>query len=362
MKKIVLIVGTRPNFIKAFPLFNVLKNTTDYDLTLIHTGQHFDKNMSRIFFEQMKCPKPQYYLNIQSKSQAGQLGEIITSLEHKFNEIQPDLVLVFGDVTSTLAGALTAHKMGIKVAHIESGLRSNDLSMPEEVNRILVDKISDYHFVTEPSGYNNLINEGINKEHIYLMGNTMIDSLVNYAEQIDETNYYYQLNLEVCDYIVLTLHRPSNVDDINKLKLIMNELCKISQHTKLVWPIHPRTRNSLDKLNDVEMDNILFIEPLGYLEFMNLVSNCYCVITDSGGIQEETTVLDIPCFTLRENTERPSTLIENGGTNMLVMINNLYENILNGMNNEKCLNNSSHSYLTDGRVSERIKKIITKII
>lgn len=358
-KKIVIIVGTRPNFIKAFPLFNVLQNTTDYNLTLIHTGQHFDKNMSRIFFEQMKFPKIDHYLNITAKTQAGQLGEIITNLEQKFNEIQPDLVLVFGDVTSTLAGALTAHKMGIKVAHIESGLRSNDLSMPEEVNRILVDKISDYHFVTEPSGQTNLINEGINQEHIYLMGNTMIDSLVTHKKLIDETNYYQKLDLEKGEYITVTLHRPSNVDDLDKLQLIVNELGKISQYKKLVWPIHPRTKKNLDLLN-IDTNNILFIEPLGYLEFMNLVSNCYCVVTDSGGIQEETTVLDIPCFTLRENTERPITLIENGGTNMLVSIDNLCENIMNNYINQKQIN--EYDYLVDGLASQRIKAVILGLL
>jgi UDP-N-acetylglucosamine 2-epimerase (non-hydrolysing) len=365
MKKIVFIVGTRPNFIKAFPLFEVMNNDKKYNLTLIHTGQHFDKNMSHIFFEQMKCQKPNYYLNITTKTQAGQLGEIITSLEQKFNEIKPDLVLVFGDVTSTIAGALTAHKIGIKLAHVESGLRSGDLTMPEEVNRILVDRISDYHFVTEPSGQTNLEDEGIGKDNVYLVGNTMIDSLMKYKKLIDKNNCYKNLKLNTYDYIVITLHRPSNVDDIDKLKLIISELCKISGYKKLVWPIHPRTRINLSKLNNVNLSNILLVEPLGYLEFMNLVSNSYCVITDSGGIQEETTVLDIPCFTLRDNTERPITLIENGGTNMLVNINNMCDNVLNCGNIKNTMNDSAKTLvdgLTDGLASQRILDIIQKIL
>lgn len=352
MKKIVLIVGARPNFMKAFPVYQVLKN--NFELTLIHTGQHFDAKMSDIFFNQLGFPVPDVHLDLESKSRAGeldsklyvnnieylkdknqviedlididfkklgQMGEIRAKLEIEFEKIKPELVMVFGDVTSTLAASLAAKKLGIEIAHVESGLRSGDLTMPEEVNRILTDHITTYYFVTEQSGIDNLKNEGI-EDNVYLVGNTMIDCLYMFKDKALETKYHEKIGLRSKEYILITLHRPSNVDNLDKLKEIFDDLFELAKNEKLVYPIHPRTKSNLEKIGYLEKinlnSNIILEEPLGYLEFTCLESNSKYVITDSGGIQEETTALNVPCFTLRENTERPSTLIVNGGTNMLI--------------------------------------------
>ena len=354
MKKIVLVVGTRPNFMKAFPVYEALK--PHFDLYLIHTGQHYDKNMSKIFFDELNFSDPDFYLNIKSRTQTSQLGEIITKLEDVLNTINPDLLIVFGDVTSTLAAALTANKMGIKLAHVEAGLRSYDMTMPEEVNRILTDNISDYLFVTEESGIENLIKIGISKDRIFLVGNTMIDSLIKYQDKIENTKYYESLKLEKNNYIVLTLHRPSNVDDNDYLKRIFNEIEKVAQKKRIIYPVHPRIK---DKIKDIVSENIILIDPLGYLEFINLVSNSYCVITDSGGIQEETTFLNIPCLTLRSNTERPSTFVENGGTNKLVNMDNLFDEYKNLKINNIVIKQNN---LFDGKASDRILNVIQKIV
>jgi UDP-N-acetylglucosamine 2-epimerase (non-hydrolysing) len=342
MKKIYLIVGARPNFMKAFPIYNALKN--DFELKLIHTGQHFDEKMSKIFFEQLGFPKPDIHFELHEKSRAGeienklyidnnkylnnkdevifdlltlsnigQISEIRDNLHKIFYDDQPDLIIIFGDVTSTLSAALAAYKLGIQIAHIEAGLRSNDLSMPEEVNRILTDYISTYFFVTEQSGINNLNNEGFNN-NIYLVGNTMIECLEYFKNKALETKSNINLGYQNKDYVLVTLHRPSNVDNIEELKIIINDLNKL--YDNIIFPVHPRTKKNLEKLNVSK--NILLCEPQGYLEFICLEINAKYIITDSGGIQEESTHLSVPCFTLRNNTERPITLIENGGTNQLI--------------------------------------------
>ena len=319
MKKIIIIVGTRPNFIKGFPVYRSLEEY--FDLTLIHTGQHYDDKMSDIFFRELEFPEPDIYLNTQSKSQSGQLGEIITKLEYHFNNIMPDLVLVFGDVTSTLAGALCAHKMGLKVGHVEAGLRSYDLEMPEEINRLLTDRVTDIFFCSEMSGIINLKNENLVNKNAYFVGNTMIDTQHKFKNKILSTKYWKKLNLSEKDYILITLHRPSNVDNKYKLKEIFDELMKLSENNIIVCPLHHRTRNALNKINYLDLinnkQNLILIDPLGYLEFSALMMKSKCVITDSGGVQEETAALKIPCFTLRENTERPATLRINGGSNIL---------------------------------------------
>lgn len=368
MKKIILIVGARPNFIKAFPVYKALKN--NFELTLIHTGQHVNSKMSDIFFNQLGFPIPDIHLNLNSitkadeyddllyinnnkyilnkskviedlsyidKNKLGQLGEIRDSLEKEFKKIKPDLVILFGDITSTLAGGIAAKKLSIKIAHVESGLRSGDLSMPEEVNRILTDYITDYYFVTEPSGINNLKNEGF-VNNVYLVGNTMIDSLNIFKNKILETKYYEKIGVQKKKYVLVTLHRPGNVDNLDKLQKIFDELYKLSKLEILVYPIHPRTKKNLEKIGYLEKimsnPNIILEEPLGYLEFTCLESNAKYVITDSGGIQEETTFLGIPCFTLRPNTERPCTLIENGGTNQLIKsIEDIETNNCDNINN-----------------------------
>lgn len=352
MKKIILIVGARPNFMKAYPVYEALKN--DFELTLIHTGQHFDAKMSDVFFNQLGFPKPDIHLSLESKSRAGeldtklyvdneeylrdknqviqelmhidgnnlgQLGEIRDKLMIEFEKIKPDMVIVFGDVTSTLAAGLASKKLNIELAHVESGLRSGDLEMPEEVNRILTDHLSTYYFVTEPSGITNLKNEGY-EDNVYLVGNTMIDCLFMFKDKALETKYHEKIGLKSKEYVLITLHRPSNVDNLDKLREIFDDLFELAKNEKLVYPIHPRTKSNLEKIGYLEKinsnSNIVLEEPLGYLEFTCLESNAKYVITDSGGIQEETTALNVPCFTLRSNTERPCTLIENGGTNQLI--------------------------------------------
>lgn len=351
MKKIFLIVGARPNFMKAFPVYEALKE--DFELTLVHTGQHYDEKMSDVFFNQLKFPRPDINLSLEKKTKSGdfddkmyvnnvdylkdkdaviqelmkydgdlgQLGEIRDKLKVEFEKRKPDLVIVFGDVTSTLAAGLAAKTLNIDLAHVESGLRSGDLSMPEEVNRVLTDHISKYYFVTEQSGVDNLQKEG-KTENVYLVGNTMIDTQKKYLQQALDTKYNDYLGLREKEYVLVTLHRPSNVDNLDKLKEIFDDLIELSKNEKLVYPIHPRTKGNLEKLGYLKKvqgnENIRLEEPLGYLEFTCLMANCKYLVTDSGGLQEESTALDIPCFTLRENTERPSTLIENNGTNQLI--------------------------------------------
>jgi len=351
MKNIVLIIGARPNFMKAFPLYESLKKY--FDLTLIHTGQHFDEKMSKVFFEQLKFPHPDIHLTLDKRTKAGdfndklyvnnkeylknkdqviedllkyqgelgQLGEIRDKLKKEFEKLNPDLVMVFGDVTSTLAAGLAAKMLNIDIAHVESGLRSGDIQMPEEVNRILTDHITTYYFVTEQSGVDNLKTNDIT-ENVYLVGNTMIDTQKKYLQQALNTKYHEILGIKSKEYILITLHRPSNVDDMVKLQEIFNDLEELSKTETLVYPIHPRTKKNLDKLGYlkkvIENPNIILEEPLGYLEFTCLIAHCKYVVTDSGGLQEETTALDIPCFTLRENTERPCTLVDNHGTNQMI--------------------------------------------
>ena len=357
MKHIALIIGARPNFMKAFPVYEALKN--DFNLTLIHTGQHFDEKMSKVFFEQLKFPYPDIHLTLDKRTKAGdfddklyvnnseylknkdlvikdlieyqgelgQMGEIRDKLKNEFEHLKPDSVIVFGDVTSTLAASLSAKSLKIDIAHVESGLRSGDMKMPEEVNRILTDHISNYYFVTEQSGVDNLEKEGIT-ENVYLVGNTMIDTQKKYLQQALNTKYHEILGLKSKEYVLITLHRPINVDNLDKLKEIFDDLEELSKTDTLVYPIHPRTKKNLKKLGYlqkvIDNKNIILEEPLGYLEFTCLIANCKYVITDSGGIQEETTALNIPCFTLRENTERPSTLVKNKGTSQLISkINNI---------------------------------------
>ena len=359
---IVLIVGTRPNFIKAFPVYESLK--TIFRLTLIHTGQHFDSNMSDIFFKQLMFPVPDILLDdsnsknnsnskndsskkykkagmldmmlytgrcdfenlnkkkaivnklITYKGDIGQLGDIRDKLNIKLSTLQPDLVMVFGDVTSTLAGALSAKSLNIDIAHVESGLRSGDITMPEEVNRILVDYMSTYLFVTEKSGIENLHYESITK-NIFLVGNTMFDTQRKFLPLARNTNYNKTIGVSKGSYVLLTLHRPSNVDCYDRFMEIYNDIIKLSKSIKVVYPVHHRTREQIKNLGGFD-DNVILLEPLGYLEFTCLMINSKYVITDSGGIQEETSNLRIKCLTLRSNTERPSTLVQNGGTNQLI--------------------------------------------
>ena len=372
MKSIVIVVGTRPNFIKSIQLYETLNKY--FNITLIHTGQHYDDKMSNIFFNQLNIKKPDIKLKLNKagnldnklyksfnynqnldlvvkdlinyKNDLGQLGEIRDKVIHHLKKINPDLVIVFGDVTSTLASALAAETLNIQIAHVESGLRSNDLGMPEEINRILVDHITEYYFITEQSGLDNLKKSG-KKEHLYLVGNTMIDTQKMYLSKALNTKYYKKLNLVPKDYILVTLHRPSNVDNFSKFRKIILDLEQLNEN--IIFPIHPRIRKHLKKIDSFK---IKFLDPLGYLEFTCLMANSKYVITDSGGIQEETTILNIPCFTLRKTTERPITLIENKGTNQLI-------DKIGDIKLIPCTGNIS---LWDGKTSERIAKILIEIL
>lgn len=353
--KIALIVGTRPNLMKAFPVYNALK--ASHSLYIIHTGQHYDDKMSKAILDQLGFPEPNVRFNLTSKTRAGildeklyinnqvylkdrdkiikeltdldgsllgQLGEIRDKILIEIQKENPDLVIVFGDVTSTLAGAIAAHTLKKKIAHIESGLRSFDLGMPEEINRIITDYITSYYFVTEQSGIDNLHRESLDKGHIYLVGNTMIDSLYLFRQKIKDLAYHHKLGLFPRSYVVVTLHRPGNVDDPKKLGQILRQIRELSikNDYKIIFPIHPRTRThfrGLEIISEiVNEQRVILLDPLPYFEFISLVLNAKYVVTDSGGIQEETSALGVPCFTLRSNTERPSTLVFFGGTNQLI--------------------------------------------
>jgi UDP-N-acetylglucosamine 2-epimerase (non-hydrolysing) len=325
--KIVTVAGARPNFVKIAPLIKEMRRHAEIEAILVHTGQHYDASMAGQFFDDLQMPFPNYSLEVGPGSHAYQTAEVMKRLEPILEEQHPDLVVVVGDVNSTLAAALTAAKLQIPVAHVEAGLRSFDRSMPEEINRLITDAIADYLFVTEESGRQNLLAEGIAEDKIFFVGNVMIDSLKESRQMWERSTIHNRLGLTQGKYGVVTLHRPSNVDDPTILEGIIRVLAKVAREWPLVFPVHPRTRQSLENLNGLRSilhfgmqrplaKGVYCLEPLGYLDFMSLVSKARIVLTDSGGIQEETTVLGIPCLTLRENTERPVTVTH--GTNRIV--------------------------------------------
>lgn len=360
MKKILTVVGTRPNFIKITQFPRALKNYPEIEYRLCHTGQHFDKNMSDIFFKELKIPEPDYYLGIKPSTTVTQLAEIMQGLEKVIYDYKPDIVLVPGDVNSTFAAAFTAHKMDIPVGHIESGLRSFDRTMPEENNRILTDAISEYLFITEDSGMENLMNEGLDKEKIHFVGNTMIDTLVAYQENIDHSNILEKLTLKPSSYALMTMHRPATVDTNEGLQKLLLLIKEITVKMPLVFPVHPRTLKNLKAHNMLDeyetMNNLISCEPMGYLDFQNLTKNSKLVLTDSGGIQEETTFYKVPCITLRENTERPSTV--DLGSNTLVYFD--MERIINLVDDiiAKNYKKGAVPELWDGKATERIVDIL----
>ena len=318
--KIINIVGARPNFVKIAPIMDALITRGDINALLVHTGQHYDSKMSDLFFRQLHIPEPDLNLGVGSGSHATQTAEIMKSFEPVVLEHKPDAVLVVGDVNSTIACGLVAVKLGVKLIHVEAGLRSFDRTMPEEINRILTDAISDFLFCTEQSGMDNLRHEGIPSDRMYLVGNVMIDSLMRHKVKADQSTILEDLTLESGRYAVLTLHRPANVDDPVVFGRILDALDVIQCTMPILFPIHPRTRNNLknstlgQRVQD--MKGLKLTEPLGYLDFLKLMSDARFVLTDSGGIQEETTILNIPCLTLRENTERPITV--EAGSNQIV--------------------------------------------
>lgn len=320
-KKVMFVAGARPNFMKIAPLLREFRrHSNSFSIKLVHTGQHYDFRMSDVFFRDLGIPKPNIYLGVGSGSHAVQTAKLMIAFEKFLIQEKPDWIVVVGDVNSTLACSLVASKMGVKVAHVEAGLRSFDRSMPEEVNRIVTDALSDALFVSEPSGLANLKKEGVAASKIFFVGNVMIDTLLYQMPKIDKSPILRKLSLKPKEYAVLTLHRPSNVDARHTLLEIHRILKETSSKIKVVYAIHPRTRkmisaHGLDKQFN-GLKNVLLIEPLGYIDFIKLVKHSRFVLTDSGGIQEETTVLKVPCLTMRENTERPVTMTE--GTNILV--------------------------------------------
>jgi UDP-N-acetylglucosamine 2-epimerase (non-hydrolysing) len=330
MMKIINVVGARPNFIKIAPIIEELRHHREFLPILVHTGQHYDANMSKQFFDELDIPEPDINLQVGSGSHATQIAQIMARFEAVLLQERPQLVLVVGDVNSTIACALTAAHFNIPVAHVEAGLRSFDRTMPEEINRLLTDHLATYLFTTETSATQNLLREGTPPENIFFVGNVMIDTLLRFRDKAVRSPILEQLGFRkhgaVKPYALLTLHRPTNVDDRGTLRSLFEAVEILAQDIPIIFPVHPRTANHLQQQglgnyvhsNELQRraSNIVLIEPLGYLDFLCLMAHARLVLTDSGGIQEETTVLGVPCLTLRENTERPVTIQQ--GTNTLV--------------------------------------------
>jgi UDP-N-acetylglucosamine 2-epimerase (non-hydrolysing) len=309
------VVGARPNFIKMAALMHEMKGRPHIDAQLIHTGQHFSPEMSQSFFDELELPQPDHNLAVSGGTQTEQTAEIMKAVEPLFIARRPDVLIVVGDVTSTLASSLVAAKLGIRIAHVEAGLRSFDRAMPEEINRIITDAVSDFLFVTEPGGEENLLREGVSREKVFFVGNVMIDTLLRFREKASRSAVLDRLGVTPGKYAVATLHRPSNVDDPERLVALIGVLNEIGRRVPVLFPVHPRTQQRLAAM-DTPHDNVIAVPPQSYLDFLQLMSNARLVLTDSGGIQEETTILQVPCLTLRENTERPITIER--GTNRLV--------------------------------------------
>ncbi len=358
--KILNIVGARPNFIKIAPIVEAMNRYPDrIDQVLVHTGQHYDQKMSRAFFDDLGMPKPDINLGVGSGTHAEQTAKIMVEFEKVCIKERPDLVIVVGDVNSTMACAITAKKLDIKVAHVEAGLRSMDMSMPEEINRLCTDVLCDYLFTTDHFANENLKREGIHDDKVFFVGNVMIDTLMKHRKAAAKLDLAERLGLEPGKYATLTLHRPSNVDNKDTLHGILESLSQIARELPIVFPIHPRTRKMADifglshYFSDGERaEGIWTVEPLGYLDFLHLYMQAKMVLTDSGGLQEETTVLDIPCITMRETTERPITC--DIGTN--VIVGNKPDSILAAA--EKILNGTTPKGRIpekwDGKAAERI--------
>lgn len=314
-----LIAGARPNFMKIAPILEAIKNANErgegINYRLVHTGQHYDKNMSGNFFIQLGIPEPDYNLEAGGGTQAEQTANIMVKYEKLLLNEPCDLTLVVGDVTSTMACSIVAKKLNIKVAHVEAGIRSGDLTMPEEINRMVTDSITDYFFTTSHHANENLKNQGVDESHVFFVGNTMIDTLLRNEDRLIKPKLWNELNLSNQNYFVITLHRPANVDEEDKLRLMINQIVNNVNQIPIVFPVHPRTKNIMDRL-EISAPNLFMVPPQGYLEFNYLVKHSKAVITDSGGITEETTVMSIPCLTLRDNTERPETITI--GTNELI--------------------------------------------
>ena len=362
----ILVGGARPNFVKLAPVYRALNRSSKFSVSLVHTGQHYSEDLSDIFFEELRIPRPDIYLGAGSGSHGEQTAILLKRFEEVLLERKPHLVIVVGDVNSSLACALAAAKVVYgdgrrpKIAHVEAGLRSFDRTMPEEVNRVLTDTISDFLFTTEQSANANLMREGIPAERIFFVGNVMIDTLLNQIQKATKLRVWESYGYKERGYGVVTLHRPSSVDDRETLNNILHALEKVSETIPLVFPIHPRTAQRLQDFGLQPSHGagrcLKITLPLGYLEFLSLLSQASLVLTDSGGIQEETTVLGVPCLTLRENTERPITLEE--GTNTLVGVQP--QKILQGVDQilSAELRCAERPKLWDGKAAERIVRVL----
>ena len=353
--RVMHVVGARPNFMKAAPVYRALSGKTT-EQTLVHTGQHYDALMSDVFFKALEIPNPDESLSVGSGSHAQQTAAIMSRFEPVVLARKPDIVLVYGDVNSTVAAALVCSKLGIRVAHVEAGLRSFDRSMPEEINRLVTDQLADILFTPSADGDDNLAREGVAEEKVFLVGNVMIDTLVRFMPKADEIFPKLKADLSLNDFGLVTLHRPSNVDDELTFVPMLQVLDSLSSELPLIFPVHPRTRQKWAAHLAKCSPNLQVIEPLGYLEFLALQKNARVVITDSGGIQEETTYLGTPCLTLRENTERPITVTL--GTNVLIgrdweLLRNAFHAALDGGRKPPC-----RVPLWEGKASERIAEIL----
>jgi UDP-N-acetylglucosamine 2-epimerase (non-hydrolysing) len=360
--KVVNVVGARPNFMKIAPITREMNKFPEIHSLLVHTGQHYDFEMSQTFFQDLELPTPDFHLDVGSGSHAVQTAKVMMTFEEVLEREKPDLVLVVGDVNSTLACALVASKLCVPVAHVEAGLRSFDRTMPEEVNRLLTDQLSDLLFVTSPDAVDNLLREGIAKEKIHSVGNVMIDSLCLCKEKALASDVRTRLGLEDGPYVLLTLHRPSNVDDPVILRNILQSMRQISGRARVLFPVHPRTAAQIRSLRDPEFgsnsNGIIFTNPLGRIDFLNLLLGASLVMTDSGGIQEETTFLQIPCLTLRDNTERPVTV--SSGTNRLVGTDpdKITQSAIQVLSGER--KRGQIPELWDGHAAERIVEVLRR--
>lgn len=359
MKTLFLVAGARPNFMKIAPIVRALRTHGGFAFKIIHTGQHYDREMNDVFFEELGIPQPDVFMGAGGGSHSQQTAKIMIAFEELCQGERPDAVLVVGDVNSTLACSIVAKKLGIPVAHVEAGLRSGDMTMPEEINRLVTDSISDWFFVTEPSGVNHLRNEGKADKAIHHVGHVMVDNLLYQVAKLStsdtafETATFKQNNPR---YGVVTLHRPSNVDDAQMMARICGALKEIATDLPLIFPVHPRTRANMEKFNIDLGSNVALVGPQAYMAFLNLWKDAAVVLTDSGGLQEETTALGVPCITIRENTERPITVDE--GTNVLVgtdpvRIVSEVHSVLQGRG--KC---GKRPALWDGKAAERIVAIL----
>ncbi|MCS4223591.1 non-hydrolyzing UDP-N-acetylglucosamine 2-epimerase [Salinibacter ruber] len=358
-RKILSVVGARPNFMKVAPLHRALEEREGVDSQIVHTGQHYDEEMSDVFFRQLGLPEPDVYLGVGSGTHAEQTARVMTAFEEVVFEEEPDVVVVVGDVNSTVACSLVADKCQVPVAHVEAGLRSGDRTMPEETNRIVTDRLSEYLFATEPSGVENLRAEGIADEKIHFVGNVMIDSLVQFRKKAQQRSILEDLGLSGADYALMTMHRPSNVDQKEPLAEVVQMTRRLAEELDVVFPAHPRTQNRLKELGlreQIEAPGAHLLDPLGYLDFLCLMEEAAVVVTDSGGIQEETTFLQVPCLTIRENTERPVTITQ--GTNELVTLDPkvVVERAEDRLGQVRATNGRPDKW--DGHAAERIAAIL----